>query len=271
MTNQIIKVEKRVKIPPLRKRNAENQLYFRRDEIQAELEALYQLPIAEVAEAAQIPDADTPSYVSSECVLHFVRQSKGNGDSPPYEEMFKVLRQRIVKALPVFEKQLPDDKVGEDPYQREVRDRVVDKVMEMLCIDREGYEERLDYYEVMFNSAVAARRVTAKRDTSERAKRENSEPLVLDAGVADNQDGFDGVLQGLNEPSNEGNSVYRFEVLSAINDLPDDERRVIELLIYGYLLKEVAEIVGCTEKTARTRRNRAQVRLAEVLEREDLI
>jgi len=271
MTNKIMKVDKRVMIPPLRKRNENGELYVRRPETHAELEALYQLPIKEVAERTKATDADDPNYVSSECVVHFVRRSKDNGDSPPYEELFKVLRQRVLKALPVFENQLPDGKVGEDPYQREVRDRVVDKFMEMLCIDREGYDERLDYYEVMFNSALAARRVTAKRDTSEREKREKSEPLVLDEAVSDESGEFDGILPGLNEPSNQENSVYRFELLSAINDLPDDERRVIELLIQGYLLKEAAEIVECTEKTARERRNRAYARLAEKFEPEDLL
>ena len=65
-------------------------------------------------------------------------------------------------------------------------------------------------------------------------------------------------------------STPRFPAVKE-TELPDDERRVIELLIQGYLLREAAEIVGCTEKTARHRRNRARNALAEVLGREDLV
>ena len=252
-------------------RYADERPYYRRPEVQEELENLYQLPIAEVAERAGITDSGDPHYVSSEAVLHFVRRSKSNGDTVPYGKLFMVLRQRIMKALPVFSKRLADAKAADDPYEREVRDRAVDKFTEMLCRDRDNCLKRLDYFEAMFNRAVCALRRTAKRDTSKRVEREKHEALIIDEAVSGSEDDFEGVLQNLNEPSNNENSVYRFELLSAINNLPDDERRVIELLIQGYLLKEVAEIVGCTEKTARTRRNRARVMLAAALEREDLV
>ena len=267
-----MKIKKRKKVPPLRKRDVNGDLYSRRPNVEAELDTLHQLPIEKVAERAGLLDSDDPNFMNSEAVLHFVRQSKAIGESLPYRTLFKVLRQRVLKAVPVSVKKLDDGKVGEDPYQLEVRERVVEKFMEMLCIDRErGYDARLDYYEAMFNSAIAALRVTAKRATSERLKREKTEQIVVDKAVAGSGDDFGAILANLNEPADSGNSVYRFELLSAINNLPDDERRVIELLTQGNLLKEVAEIVGCDVKTAGTRRNRARLALAEVLGREDLL
>ncbi len=271
--NEIMKIEKRKKVPPLRKRDGDCEEYFRRGNVEAELDSLHQLPIETVAERAELLDSDDANYMSSEAVLHFVRQSKAIGDSLPFRTLFKVLRQRVLKAVPVSVKRLDDGKVGEDAYQLEVRERVVKKFMEILCLDRKnGYDGRLDYYEAMFNSAMRKLRLTAQAATSTRREREKSVPVVIDEAISGKGDDFGAILENLNEPADSGNSVYRFELLSAINNLPDDdERRVIELLIQGYLLKEVAEIVECTEKTARTRRNKARAALAEVLGREDLL
>lgn len=252
------------------KKNGDVQ-YVRRGEVEEELEALYATSIEELAERSKISDADDPMYVSSEAVLHFVRQSKENDDGPAYETLFGELRQRLLRALPVDEKRLPNSKFAVDPYQQEVRDQVMHKFMKLLCIDRNESSERLHYFEVMFNGAVARLRQTAKRDASERRKREKSEALPDVSGQPSDANGFDEHLRELNEPAENDGSVYRFEVLSAINTLPDDERRVVELLIQGYLLNEVANIVKCTEKTARSRRDRARKKLADVLEREDLL
>ncbi len=257
-------------VPPLRKKTAGGKPYVRRSEVQAELLSLSSNTIDEIADQSMILDQDDENYLSSESILHFVRQSKANGDSSAYETLFRQLRQRLFKATPVREKQISGSQVTADPYQEEVRSRVVDKFMELLCEDRNEYRERLDYFEINFNNAIAALRQTARRNTSEREKREYAEPLLLYESQQFDDDGFN-VLQNLNEPSKTEPGHYRFEVLSAINDLPDDERHVIELLIQGYLLREAAEIVGCTEKTARHRRNRARIALAEVLGREDLI
>ena len=267
-----MKIKKRKKVPPLRKCDGDGKMYSRREDVEAELESLHQLPIETVAERAELLDVDDPSYMSSEAVLHFVRQSKAIGDSMPYRTLFKILRQRVLKAVPVTVKRLDNGKVGENPYQLEVRDRVVEKFTKILCIDRKnGYFGRLDYFEAMFNSAMKKLRLTAQKATSTRRETAKSEPFVIDEAVSGEGDDFADVLENLSEPANSENSVYRFELLSAINNLPDDERRVIELLTQGYLLKEVAEIVECTEKTARTRRNRARAALAEVLGREDLL
>ena len=264
-------VSRSTSAPPLRKKTAGGKPYARRSEVQAELLSLSSNTIAEIADQSMILDQDDENYLSSESILHFVRQSKANGDGSAYEKLFRQLRQRLFKATPVREKQISGSQVTADPYQEEVRSRVVDKFMELLCKDRNEYCERLDYFEINFNDAMAALRQTARRDTSEREKREYAEPLLLYESQQFDDDGFDDVLQNLNEPSKTDPGHYRFEVLSAINELPDDERRVIELLIQGYLLREVADIVGCTEKTARHRRNRGRAALAEVLGREDLL
>ena len=267
-----MKFKVRVPVPPLRMKEENGKLYARRENVEAELEFLHQLPIETVAERSETLDTDNTNYLSSEAVVHFVRQSKTHGNSLHFQTLFRVLRQRVLKAVPVSLKRLENGKTGEDPYQLEVRERVAEKFIELLCMDRkQGYDKRLDFYEVMFNSAIATLRTTAKRDTSAKLEREKSEPLVTDEAISGQETDFEGVLKNLNEIADSEYSVYRYELLSEINNLPDEQKCVVELLIQGYLLKEVAEIVGCTEKTARSRRNQARAALAKVLGREDLL
>lgn len=70
--------------------------------------------------------------------------------------------------------------------------------------------------------------------------------------------------------------LYRSKIAAAINSLPPDERRVVELILEGIPIdsKEkdtmtMAKMLGCSEKTVRNRRDRAFAKLAELLKEED--
>ena len=73
--------------------------YSRPQEIEQALEALSKLPIEEVARRASITDAKYAGYVPTECILHFVRKSKLNGDTAPYCDLFVILRNRVLGAV----------------------------------------------------------------------------------------------------------------------------------------------------------------------------
>ena len=69
--------------------------------------------------------------------------------------------------------------------------------------------------------------------------------------------------------------AFRFRILQAIRKLPTDQTRVVFLLLDGFPIdskdeKEttIARILGCTEKTARNRRDRAYAALRENLKEE---
>jgi len=63
----------------------------------------------------------------------------------------------------------------------------------------------------------------------------------------------------------------RNEVVAAINSLPDDEKRVMRLVVMGYSNVEIAEIVDCADKTVYNRRKRAEAKIAECFDVEDRI
>ena len=85
-------------IPPLRKIDPKTGMAYDRQQYQQSLERLYQLPIEEVAERAGITDSDDPKYVPSECVIHFVRMSKENGDAPAY--VTELVNQPLMRFKP---------------------------------------------------------------------------------------------------------------------------------------------------------------------------
>ena len=67
--------------------------------------------------------------------------------------------------------------------------------------------------------------------------------------------------------------TYRSVIFAAIDSLPEDERRVIELLRIGIPIESkepdvasIVKIVGCVEKTARNRRDRAFKAIRKAIE-----
>src|SRR5690606_13900329 len=114
--------------------------YFRPPEIEAALESLVRLPIEEVARRAQIGDVEDPDYVPSECVLHFVRQSKANGDGKPYQDLFMALRNRVLRAVPVQLRRVAGlSKASESDLEEQIQEMVLFDFQKLLCIDRQAY------------------------------------------------------------------------------------------------------------------------------------
>ncbi|QEG01556.1 RNA polymerase sigma factor [Stieleria maiorica] len=270
MTKEPIRVA--TAVPPLRKRKqSTGEVYSRRTPVEQLLAALHEISIEEVARRSEILDSADPEYIPPEAVMHFVRFAKNCSDQLAYKSLFRSLRQRFLQLLRVNRKSLGGDRYIEDSYQAAVRDAVVDNVTEKLCHDRNAYDDRLDYFEINFNSAVARARRTAKRDSSENRKRENCQSLEAVVESAD-LDGVDTAIRSLRDVSEKFEDFsYRSGVYSAISLLPDEERQVIQLLVEGFKIKEIAELVGCTEKTVSARRNRARAKLREELYLEDRV
>ena len=249
-------------ILPLRARKLEDDsLYERRPMIEQLLHQLLEVEVEEIARRAQVLDQQDPNYLPPEVLVHYLRRSKDDENTGSYERIFMSLRQHLLQRLKVQRRTLSGDRVIEDRFQADVRDRVMDRVMEILCEDQKGYDTRLDYYEVNFNGAVSRARITAKRDLVEKKKTENTQSL--DARLSSDEAGeVDATIRSLRGVSEDfSDLIYRSEVISAINTLPNEEQEVMLMLIEGYKIKEIAEKVGCTAKTASARRNRARAKL----------
>jgi RNA polymerase sigma factor (sigma-70 family) len=254
-------------ITPLQKQS-DGKAYFRPPEIEAAMESLAGLSIEEVARRAVISDSDDPEYVPSECVLHFVRQSKTNGDTKPYRDLFEELLRRVLRAVPVPLRRVAGmSKAAESDVELQIQDKVRFDFQQLLCLDRQAYDKRLDFYEIRFNSAIAMLRATARRAILRKESRRK--PMQYDGDGSELSLEMEEALDRVrnNCPQND-DSAYRLRFYAAISTLPDDQRRVMELLLGGLQIGAIAEIVGCVEKTVRNRRDRAFAAIREALKEE---
>jgi DNA-directed RNA polymerase specialized sigma24 family protein len=263
-------------IVPLRKQRDDGTKYFRPTEIEDALTSLYQLPIAEVARRASVSDKEDPDYVPSECLVHFVRQSKANGDSKPYRDIFAALRSRVIRAVPVRLRRVPGvSKSAEADSESQIQEKVIFDFQKLLCSDRQEYDQRFDYYEIKFNSAIATLRATARRAFLKKESRRK--PMEFDGEASDLSLEMEEALERAKHPNGqkEDDFAYRLRFLEAISALPSDQRRVIELLLDDVPIdsenpeaRSICKILGCYEKTVRNRRDRAYAAIRKALNEE---
>jgi hypothetical protein len=261
---------------PLRKLQKDGTLYQRRPEIESKLDALLPLSRSEVGERCQIADPADDSHIPSECLLHFVRGCRSDNSDRHFEVLFVVLRQRVLARLSAPETGRGAN--GEAPIsQRNIKitEYVLDRFQALLVADRGAYDERLDYFELNFDAAIASLRLDGRRKAFKEEKR--TEPMTYDDETSElnaeieKAAAFENTLSGskLDDPA------YRSRLYAAIDALPEDQRRVMELLLLGIPMESkepgvqsIAQILGCVEKTVRNRRDRAFVALRKALEEE---
>ncbi|MCE9567301.1 MAG: hypothetical protein K8U57_35310 [Planctomycetes bacterium] len=167
--------------------------------------------------------------------------------------------------------------LAEKSGEQEIQEAVLQKFQEMLCGDRKGkYDDRLDCFECRFNFSLARLRLTARKKVWRDEFRFKQMDSTDDVGGPPTE--IESALAKMRNALN-GESVdflYRTKLHAAINSLPPDQRRVIELIFQEVPIdsqKEgvitIANLVGCGEKTVRNRRNRAFETLRDALKEEE--
>ncbi|HXC53124.1 MAG TPA: hypothetical protein VN634_19710 [Candidatus Limnocylindrales bacterium] len=267
-------------VAPLRRARLDGTPYSRRPNVEAALVDLVVLPESDVADRCKIVDTAHAEYLPSECLLHLVRASRADDSDVHFTALFRTLRRRILALLPrLVVGRLPDGRLLESHTKTVIADAVMDRFQELLLLDRDGYEDRLDYFEINFDDAVAKLRLTARKKAWKEENR--SKPMTEDeAGEleAEIEEAAADAAAAQNPPmdSRIDDPGYRFRINVAIDALPEDQRRVVELLRRGFPIdsKEpgVQTIVGilkCAEKTVRNRRDKAFEVVRKVLEEEE--
>jgi hypothetical protein len=260
---------------PLRKTKNDGSPYTRPPDVEASIEALLVLGRATLLERCKISDNRHPDYVSSECIVHFVRLAKADNNDVHFEELFKILRTRVLRALPVVERFVGEGtKASVRASAVEIRDAVLFRFQELLCLDRAGYDDRLDYFEIRFDGAIANLRRTARKKAWGHENR--SDALTYDDETSEPSREVEDALARFHplSTSKMDDPAYRLRLDAAIDSLPADQRRVIEMLLQGFQIASddpavttIVKVLGCVEKTVRNRRDKAlkalQAALAE--------
>lgn len=215
------------------------------------------------AERARVLDRRSPNYIPSEVLVHWLRQTRHHKSDAQFNALYPLLEQRIRLACPKKE-----IRVGR---YTDLQEYVLERVVKLILSDRTSYEEKLDVYEVVFDRTIARLRTSAFRHDF--AKDVPLTPIEYDeSGEVTNE-----VEDSLNryQPTGmtqEEELTYRFQLRAAIDSLPEEERRLIDMQEAGYPdqsedpdVQTIAKLLGRTPKTVRAMRMRAYQKIRERL------
>ena len=258
-------------VTPLRKRRPTGDQYTRPPAIESMLEELAPLSRDELLERARVSQPSDPVYIPSECLVYFVRASRMDNNDDWFERLYKVLNARVLRRLPRAEGRIGKRKIESFSHQ-EIRNRAHGRFVDLLAADRTSYQERLDYFEVRFDGAVASLR----RDAQEQVWRDDNRSVAIEA---DDETGelaveVERAAEDLNPFASWGveDAVFRERLDAAIESLPPEQRSVIEMLRQGFPIdsKElgvmtISSVLERSEKTIRNYRDRAIAALRAAL------
>jgi hypothetical protein len=250
-----------VVINPLRKRRLSGELYERDPKINALIAELAALPRDALVTRAAITKRSDPAYIPSECLIYFIRASRRDNNEAWFERLYRILTERVLRSLPKAESQ---DGKTESLTRGIVRDKVFGRFVQLLSADRADYIDKLDYFEVRFDGALASLR----RDAQEQAWRDEnrSQSLEYEEESGELSEEVE-TAAGAYDPfatSNFDDPAYRLRLDAAIDALPPEQSRIIHMLRQGFPIdpkdKDVMSIpkaLGRSEKTVRTYRDKA--------------
>ena len=257
-------------IPPLRKRTRKGVPYTRPPEIEELIVESLSHPFEEFLARAQINDRKHPEYLPSEVLVHRIRATRHAETDEQFNALYPVLLQRIYRSCPNVSTRAKGRGASVGKLL-DVREEVFHRFVTLLLKDRDGYEEKMDFFEIRFDRTVMLIRNSAFRKIEPREKPLN--PIEYDQrGEIPKDVEVHFSLMNPRPMTLDEELTYRFQIRPAINLLPEAERRVIYMLEAKVPIESknpnqpsIAGVLGCTPKTVRNRRDRAIQRLQEML------
>ena len=251
---------------PLQQMKLDGTPYYRREAVEAEIQELATISATELESRSALCPSTSPGFVLPEALVYFVRNLPAGAHR---DKLTEQLLGRVVRRVP-----RTSDASGHTTSltRMNIREDVVDHFVDLLLSDRAGYDDRLDYYEVNFNSAIAKDRQDASNrhwTHENRSDELGSDELEVSDRVeaaAGNYDPFDA--------DELDNKDYRLLLDDAIDSLPEFQRRIVEMWRQEIPIESkdpsvasIRKVLGKTEKTIRTHRDKAFASLRLRLER----
>lgn len=221
-------------------------------------------------ERAEISNRKHSVYLPSEVLVHRIRATRHSETDEQFNALYAVLCERLHRSCPnIFTQR--KGKGGKVGKLLDVREEVLDRFVTLLLEDRNGYEEKMDFFEIKFDRTVMLMRKNAFRKVERREKPLN--PLEYDeSGEIPKDVEVHFSLMNPRPMTPDEEFTYRYQIRRAINLLPEMERRIIDMLEAKVPVESknpdemsIARALGCVPKTVRNRRDRAIRRIREML------
>ncbi|NEG68997.1 sigma-70 family RNA polymerase sigma factor (plasmid) [Pantoea agglomerans] len=252
---------------PLQKQTKGGKLYTRIPEIETRLAELVTLTDENLIQLC-MQSKIHPQYVPSECLLYFVRRS-ALANQALFDPLFRILSERIFRKLP---RAANPGGSSVSMLNSDIQESVFDRIVEMLMLDKAGYEDRLDMFEVRFDLAFS----NLKKDAQEKFYRSDNRNTELEY---DDSEDITTEVETASESFNPFEETdlnhfhYRRELDAAIETLPDLQKRIIEMTRLDFRIDSIdpqemtiSKALNKSEKTIHNQKNKAFARLRSLLE-----
>ena len=241
---------------PLTKLTKTGTLYKRPAAIEANVDGALAQDIATLGCRAQVTDRGSPDYLTSECLVHLIRDSIGRADIAMQNTLVPVLLGRCEAILR-----------SKIPRNEHLREEVLGEFALLLV---ENTTE-LDYFECRFNHAFRTFRSEVRR--TEKKHTDGVVSLSKVAYMADEDLALQ-IEEALRGRTAQTNGLLLDEMLDA---LPPDERKAVSLHYrMGYEIESkdpnkptVATLCNVSGRTIRSLLKQARERLYKLL-KEDI-
>ncbi|SEH87427.1 hypothetical protein [Tardiphaga sp. OK245] len=249
-------------VPPLTKHDGDGNRYTRPEAVEAQIASVSDLQCDEIARRCAISTRSDPEYLRSECLIHLLRKTRGDNSDGRFDRLFPLVLRRFLHALPRSER-TQGEVVLVDGRLSDVNDLARSRFLTLMTIDRQG-GDRLDFYEVHFDEAVALLRLTARTRVGRRAARET--PMELDQETNEPTVEVERAAGSLQKDDDAflSDPGFRSRVLAAIDSLPREQREVMTMLMNNFQIQSndrdvpsISRITGCDARTVQNRRTRA--------------
>lgn len=250
---------------PLRKTRLEGTVYSRRAVVTAEIHALLSIGAVELEAQAAVWTTESSGFISPEALLYFVRNT---ADVPHRDRLTELLLGRVARIARFTNGGITASSLTAQNIQSDV----VDNFIDLLLVDRDGYEEKLDYYEVNFNSAVASDR----KDASTRHWKHENRMEALGTEDTEISDHVEAAISSIDsfDPAELDKKNYRLQLDDAIDSLPEMQRRIVVMLREEIpiessdpLVTPISQVLDKTPKTVAKHRDIAFASIRRYLER----
>jgi len=248
----------KVVVRPLRKRTLQGKPYVRIPSVEAKLHEILTLPPNELVTRCASQDRKDSAFIPTECLLYLVRTWQP--DDPQFESIYKSLAGRILRKLP----------------KGQAREKMFEAFVDLLAQDRTSYVERLDYFEIRFDSAL----LSLRRDAQRQVCREPDHSSIDDPGNGKLRREVEATVGTFDpfDPAALERADYRSHLDAAINTLPIEQKQIVKLWLQGMPIDStdpgtmsIAKKLGKAEKTIRLHRDQAFATLRSILEKGNML